>query len=40
MQLTAPFNRRTVTLVLVHMAMLVFVIVAMVSTLPTQALPI
>ncbi|MDD5054992.1 MAG: hypothetical protein PHZ00_01850 [Candidatus Peribacteraceae bacterium] len=40
MQFISPLKRTTLTLVLVHVAMLAFVIVAMVKTLPTQALPI
>lgn len=40
MQLITPLKKITLTLVLVHVAMLAFVIIAMVTTLPTQALPI
>ena len=39
MHFNNPLNRVSVALVLIHVAMLTFVIVAMVATLPTQAMP-
>lgn len=40
MPLITSSYRTSLTLVLLHVAMLAFVIVAMVTTLPTQSLPI